>query len=329
LNDIERPRENRGERPIAMAPPVSRARALRPWIFAVVPLVGLLEFGLHLLQTSKGVSAGDWQRARELVKTLAQPDDLVLVAPRWADPLGREYLGSDLLTIEREARADDTGFARAIQVSIGEKQAPELRTWKRAAEQKVGTLTVSTLENPAPVRVEDRLLDHQGPDRMRVFRVEGERETECPFSQGVPQAGSLGFGPAIPGNKFICPGGSFVGVSIIATLDYTPRRCFYAPITAGSSGLRIRFKEVALGRVLHGHHGLYVEAERVQTGSPVTLVFSIADQPLARLVHNDGEGWKGFDVDTSALAGQRKELVADITSRDGNRRMYCFEADTR
>ena len=304
-------------------------RRFRKWAFALVPLLGLLELVVHLAQIKGGVDASDWRAAREVVKTLARPEDLVLVAPRWADPLGREYLGSDVLTVEREARADETGFPRAIQVSFGRARAPELRGWRLSAEQRVGGLIVATLENPAPVQVLDRLLAHQGPEHMRVSQLSRGQETDCPFTRSAVQAGSLGFGPAVPGQLFMCPGGGFVGVSIIATLDYTPRRCFYAPVTSGVTGLRVHFKDVALGRVLHGHHALYVEAERNRTGAPITLDVSVEGQALAHLIHDDGDGWKAFDVATDAFAGRRGEVVFDIKSGDGNRRMYCFEADTR
>jgi hypothetical protein len=53
------------------------------------------------------------------------------------------------------------------------------------------------------------------------------------------------------------------------------------------------------------------------------------------VVHNDGDGWKPFELDTRDLAeaakasGGKADLVADIESPSGERRMYCFEADTR
>lgn len=329
MNDRVEPQDVSAEGNVAVEAVRPGLAALRKWAFLAVPALALLEVVLHLRQIAGAVPESDWRAARDAVKAMARPDDLVLVAPRWADPVGREYLGSDLLTVEREARADESGFARAIQVSVGRQRAPELADWKRAAEQSVGALTVTTYENPASVRVLDRLLSHEGPERMRVFQEERGREVECTFTRGVAQAGSLGFGPTIPANKFTCPGGGFVGVSVIATLDYTPRRCFYAPVMSGSAGIRIRFQDVAIGRTLHGHHALYVEAERGKSGAPVTIAFSFDQGPLGRFVHQDGEGWKAFDVSTEAFAGQKKELIADISSTDGNRRMYCFEADTR
>jgi hypothetical protein len=329
LNDQEHARDVSDQGNDAKEGARPSSAGLRKWAFLAVPAIGLLELALHLRQITGVVPAADWRAARDVVKSVARPDDLVLVEPRWADPLGREYLGADVLTTEREARADETPYPRAVQVSIGHKRAPELTDWKRTAEQSVGALTVTTFENPSSARVLDRLLAHAGPERMRVFQEERGREVECPFTRGTAQAGSLGFGPTIPADKFACPGGSIVGVSIIATLDYTPRRCFYAPVTSGAISIRIRFQDVAIGHTLHGHHALYVEAERSGAGAPITLAFSFDQGPLAQFVHRDGEGWKAFDVSTEAFAGQRKDLIADISSADGNRRMYCFEADTR
>jgi hypothetical protein len=119
-----------------------------------------------------------------------------------------------------------------------------------------------------------------------------------------------------------------VGVSIVADLDYRPRRCIFAP-AQGSSKLRIHFDAVSFGHALHGHHGLYVEAERDGKGSPVTLVFRSGDRTLGQLIHRDGEGWKGFELDTGDLDGKTADLTAEITSGANDRRLYCFEADTR
>ena len=65
----------------------------------------------------------------------------------------------------------------------------------------------------------------------------------------------------------------------------------------------MRFLGVHLGHTLHGHHGLYVEAERDRRGPPVTLTFRVGDAVVGSVVHHDGDGWKPFEFDTSALAG--------------------------
>jgi hypothetical protein len=300
------------------------------WAFLLVPAVGLLELGLHVRQANSAVSDGDWAAARATLEADAKPDDLVVFAPRWVDPLARQHLGDKIATLAREARPDESRYARAIEVSIRGMHAPELSGWKKTSEKRVGAFTLTVLENPSPAKVIDDLLDHVKPDGMRVSRVDAMgRELDCGFSHGVAQTGGLGFGPAIPGDRWQCPMGGVAGITVVPDLDYKPHRCLYAPPPGGPSPIRITFRDVAFGSSLYGHHGLYVEAERNKDGAPVTLVFRTGDRMIGTVTHADGDGWKRFELPTSDLAGTRGDLVADVTSPSGNRRMYCFEADTR
>jgi hypothetical protein len=292
----------------------------------------VLELGAHLVQTHSVAADADWEAARAYVKEKAAPEDLVAFAPRWADPLGREHFGT-LATFEREGRPDTTGFPRAFEVSLRAEHLPELDGWHTSEQRTFGRVTVTTLQNPRPVHVLDDLVSMVDPSRMRVWRVDGPRETECVFGHNATQAGALGFGPAIPGDRFSCPG-SFVGVSVAADLDYRPRRCIYAPPPGGGAFVRIRFAGVHLGRTLYGHHALYVEAERDGKGAPVTIKWTVPSADgqtsvLGSVVHHDGDGWKAFEFDTSELAGRTADIDAEISSTGSNRRMYCFQADTR
>jgi hypothetical protein len=312
-----------------------RSGTWRRWAFAAVPAVGLLELGAHGIQTHSVVPDADWQGARAYVASQAKPDDLVTFAPRWVDPIGRQEFGSEIATLEREARPDETRFPRAFEVSIRGGHDASLAAWRKLDERRFGAVTVATLENPSPVHVLEDLVSMVGPQRMQVSRIDGDHATDCVFGRGSPQSGGLGTGPAVPSERFACPGGGFVAVSVAANLDYTPHRCIYAP-PGGKGVTRIRFDGVTLGHILHGHHGLYVEAERNRAGAPVTLTFRVGDTVLGSVVHNDGDGWKPFEFDTTALADEaarssngRADVVAEIASPNGERRMYCFEADTR
>jgi hypothetical protein len=175
---------------------------------------------------------------------------------------------------------------------------------------------------------------------MRVVRVDGPREADCAFGRYGAQTGGLGFGPAVPPMRWSCAGGNFAGVTVLPALDYSPRRCIYAPPAGPGSMLRLVFAGVRFGKLLHGHHGLYVEAERNKNGAPVTLTFRIEEPSpeaagavtstvLGRVVHRDGQGWSNFELDTSEADGKSADLVAEVTAPNGNRRNYCFEADTR
>jgi hypothetical protein len=285
--------------------------------------VGLLELFAHLRQTVPAASSADWGRAREYVQSQVRPDDLVAFAPRWIDPVGRERFGSAIATLEREARPDASRFPRALEVSIRGAHLPALRDWKKESEQRFGGVTVTTWDNPAPAHLLDDLVSHVDAAHMRVSRG----GADCPFQHLPAQSGGLGFGPAIPGSRFVCPGGAFVGMSVVTDLDYVPHRCIYAP-PAGGAPTRIEIPGVHFGKTLRGHHAIYVEAERNKTGAPVTLTLRAGGTTLASLEHRDGDGWKSFELDTSALAGQTADLVAEVSGQ-GERRMYCFEADTR
>jgi hypothetical protein len=304
-----------------------RVRSFGTWAFALVPVIGLLELGAHVVQTQGSIPDGDWTAARQFVVERARAEDLVAFAPRWADPLGREHFGASVATLAREARADEQRFPRAFEVSIRRAHVPALRSWPVESVAHFGGVTVTTLNNPIPERVLDDLVSDvaSGSQRVRVFRNDGSRQIDCTYARGAPQTGGLGFGPAVPGERYVCPGGGFVGVSVMADLDYFPRRCIYAPPLGG--GLRVRFADVAFGEVLRGHHGLYVEAERGKTGAPVTLSFRVESVTLGSVVHRDGDGWKPFEFATSGLSGQKGDLVVDISS-SGDRRLYCFEAVT-
>jgi hypothetical protein len=308
---------------------ITGAGAWRRYAFAAIPVAGLLELGAHVVQTHSVAPDADWKAAREYVNGHAAPEDLVAFAPRWVDPVGREQFGSQIANLRREARADVTRFPRAFEVSIRGKHLDDLAGWSREDEQRFGGVTVTTWKNPAPAQILDDLVDHIDPQHLRVSRLEGGRETECPFGRQSPASGGLGAGSAMPADRYSCPGGSGVSFSVVTDLDYYPHRCIFAPAVGGNATIRMRFADVPFGHALRGHHALYVESERKKEGAPVTITFRVGDRTLGSIVHHDGDGWRPFELDTSALTGQHAELEADIVSPGGQRRYYCFEASTQ
>src|SRR4051812_34598581 len=114
----------------------------RKWAFALVPVVGLWELMAHVAQVRGVVSEADWSAARAAVEAEYKPGDLVVFAPDWADPLGRKAFGEKLASVATEARPDETRFARAFEVSIRGKHAPDLAGWTKAASRDVGRITI-------------------------------------------------------------------------------------------------------------------------------------------------------------------------------------------
>ena len=300
------------------------------WALAAVPLVGVVELVLHVKQTSVDVVPdADWLGAREAVKAEAKPEDLVLFAPFWADPLGRRFFGDELAGLKREARPDESRFPRAIEVGIRGEHRPELEGWKRLSEKKVGKVTIGVYENPAPVKVLSDIVDLVSPDRMSVSQVQNGVETPCAWQRGAGQPGGLGVpqGPAVPGDKFVCSGGGFVGLAVLHALDHHPHACIFASPPGASGALRIKLSNVDFGASLHGHSGVQWLNERTPSAERINVAFSAFGRPIGQNVHRVGVGWTGFELPTPELAGKKGELVAEVTG--GGPRAYCFEADTR
>jgi hypothetical protein len=292
-------------------------------------VIGLVELALHVRQTHAAPAPEDWKAAKAEVEKNVKPDDLVTFAPRWVDPIGRMTFGSELANLEREAYPDVTRFPRAFEVSIRGEHAPDLAGWKEVGRTSFGAVTVTTLENPTPIHLVDDLLRHVAQPDLHVFVVEGGAEHECTLVHGQALSGALGAGPATPGTRYQCAGGTNVGVTVLADLDYVPRRCIFAPPPGANGFIRLRFDDLTMGKAIHGHHAISVEQERGLRGVPVTLAFRAGEQELGKLVHRDGDGWKPFELDTSELAGKKTTLTVDVGAASGENRLYCFEADLR
>jgi hypothetical protein len=308
---------------------MSRAWILcRKYAFALVPAIGLFELALHWYETWSVPTEAEWQAARAEVQRIVEPADLVIFAPQWVEPLAREYFGPELASIQRIARPDESRFPRAIEVSIRGAHRTEIANWKRVNREKIGRFEVTTSQNPDASSIVDDLVDHVRPDAMTVSLVDGGRETACPWTRGPVLTGGLGYGPTVPADRFACAGGAVVAVTVISDPTYQPRRCIYAPPVGGNAVLRLRFASVAFGTTLHGHHAIAAEADHAN-GAPVEVAFRTEAEKLGDFVRRDGTGWTPFEATTNGLAGTKAELVVDIRAARGDRRQYCFEADTR
>ncbi|HSO37366.1 MAG TPA: hypothetical protein VLT33_32800, partial [Labilithrix sp.] len=268
------------------------------WALAAVPLIGVVELVLHVKQTTSDlVPASDWAAARDAVKAEVKPDDLVIFAPFWVDPIGREQLGDELAGLRREARPDESRFARAFEVGIRGAHRPELEGWKKTSERQIGKITVGVYENPSPVKLQTDLMEMIGAERVSVSRIEGASETSCPWQHGVGQPGGLGVpqGPAVPGDRFACSSGAYVGAAVLHALDHHPHLCLFVSPQGGGS-LRIRFSKVTFGTSLHGHSGVQWVNERTPSPERITLSVSAFDRPIGQNVHRVGAGWTGFEL---------------------------------
>jgi len=310
------------------------------WLLCLVPLVAIIELVLHVKQTSDVVPEQDWAQARDAVKAEIQPEDLVVFAPFWSDPLGRRTFGDGIASMKREGRSDDDRWKRAFEVSIRGAHDEEIAThWKKIKEEKKGAVTITLYENPHYTRVIDDIVELVSPDHLTVSTISaGGGEQSCTFQRGTTAGGStvVPQGLLTPADKFVCAGGH-VGVAVLHALDHHPHLCIFAtPIQ--SSTLRLRFSNVTFGPSLVGHSGLQWVVERTPAPDKISIgffsSFAGADPQAPKTesligthFHKVGVGWVGFELPTSDLDGKKGDLIADIGS--SNQRQFCFEATTR
>lgn len=320
-------------------------KLLRSYWFIFLAAAGAIELFAHYAQTRGAVTEAEWMAARETLQSALKPEDLVLIAPAWADPLARLYFGADIMNIDRIAFTDLTVFPRAVEVSMRGEHRPELAGFVLQQELERGPFQFRILSNPSYQPRADQLLSHVGSPEMHVMRIDGKGrdhpndriEQECPFVTKPVQSGGLGFGAPHPAKRYECPKGGLAGISILTDLDYNPRHCLLIFPPGHASRIQIRLDAFRFGKTLHGTHGVYVHSERLLKFPPIVLHVSGQEAPIGKIVHKDGEGWTHFQMDTAAMAGQVAPLSLEIESPvgvatggyDGMWRQYCFVLDSR
>jgi hypothetical protein len=317
----------------------SRFRALaarfegrwQPLGVASVALLGLLELGLHLHFSHAAPSLDQWSALQPVVARLATPGTLVVTSPEWAEPNARLAFGGELMPLGHVARADESGFEHALEISILGEGASSLQGWQLDHEQREGGFVLRSWTNPhvRPVRYE--FIDHLSPAdaTVSVLRAKGPAEA-CPYGNGKVTNGDLGGHPTFPRKRFICSGGEWqmVGVTVIEDQDYRPRRCIWAhPSSRGT--LDVRFESVPIGTSITGYGALPYLFERETHGTPIELEVLVGGTSVGRYQHADGEGWKRFELSTAAFAGQSLPVEFQVRSRLVRDRQFCFEASVR
>jgi hypothetical protein len=307
-----------------------RQAGWRRLLVVAIAGLGLVELGFQIHFSRAAPTLDEWRALTAEVKQMAAPGALVVVAPEWAEPNARLALGTALMPIGHVARPDETAFERALEIGMLGEEAPALRGWQLEREQRHGKFLLRAYTNPNVVPVlYDFLAQLQPPSAaVRVLRKEGAEV--CPFGNAKVSNGDLGGHPTYPRRRFSCPGAewSMVGLTVIEDQNYRPRQCIWAhPSPRGT--LELHFEAVPLGNVISGHGGLPYLFEREWRGTPVELDVLVAGQLIGTFTHEDGEGWKGFELSTREHAGRTESVDFRVRSRSIRDRQFCFQASVR
>jgi hypothetical protein len=295
-----------------------------------VAVVGLLELGFHVHFSHAAPTLEAWSQLQPAVAGQVVPGELIVVSPEWAEPNARLSFGDALMPLEHVARPDESAFERALEVSILGQSSPALRDWSLEGEQELGPFVLRRWVNPHPVPVLYDFLAHVEPTSASV-RVLGEAASQpCPYGVGKVTNGDLGGHPTFPRRRFNCGGSewSMVGLTVIEDQGYRPRRCIWAH-PPGRGSLEVHFEAVPIGQTIRGYGGLPYLFEREWHGTPVELEVFVGGESIGTYRHQDGEGWKGFELSTSAWAGQTQPVDFRVRSRKERDRQFCFQASVR
>lgn len=313
----------------------ARGRLRRRWRFLsalLVVFLAALELALHVRFARAAPRLDEWQAVRPAVVDFITPGALVLVAPEWAEPNARFALGDDLMPLEHVARADESSFPNALEISILGQSVPELAGWTLDAQRQQGMFLLRRWTNPAVVPVRYDFLTHvQPPDASAAIERSGASEP-CRFSTNNKVSnGDLQGHPTFPRHRYNCAGGgewSFVGRTVIEDQAYRPRACMWAhPPNRGV--LVLRFEAVPIGASIRGHGALPYFLERDSHGAPIELSVSVGGESIGSWQHKDGEGWKGFEFSTARFAGQQLPVEFRVSAKRAANRAFCFQADVR
>jgi hypothetical protein len=304
---------------------------LRQVFWLSVPLLGLGELALHVYFAGRAPNLADWNELVPLVEQARQAGDLVVVAPDWADPLARQTFGEDTMPLADVARADVSGYAHAVEISLLGQRAAELQKWRELELRKTNRFEVRRLENPEYEAVLFDFVDHVEPSSLFVAEWNGEAERPCPFTSSArATAGGLPGHVTYPRERFHCLGGEryLVGVTVIDDQNYRPRRCIFAHPLVGAL-LHLRFANVPIGTKLRGYAGQSFLLARDGGGAPVEFAAYIDGKEVGRRPFFEERGFDRFEFPLDGIETPRGEVTFEVQSKSPETREFCFQVQMR
>ena len=117
---------------------------------AALVVLAVWEVAVLVSARRSAPTRADWQAVAAAIPPALGPDDLVVFAPHWIDPVGRQWLG-DRLSVAKVARMDAVRYRHIWEVSARGASAPEVAGAPAASEQQFGALRLRRVVRDAPV----------------------------------------------------------------------------------------------------------------------------------------------------------------------------------
>ncbi len=321
------------------------AGSKRGLLLAVVPLVAVGELIAAERQRRAVPTDADWRNAMAAASAQKRPGDVILVAPRWAQPLGGkgafETAGgaapvassTTIVDLRTVARPDLETATRVLEVSIRGKDDPQVKGFRLVKTQSFGKVELRTLENPKPDKLLRDLVS-EVDETTTATRVAPDGSVEpCRFESDVgARMPGLFSGPISARKRWLCPpfdpGWSWFGETVITDHDYVPRRCIMMHPTLSNSTLT--FPPRPIGQRVVAYVGKHVFIEREKRLAPVHVRISVAGVEVAHAFHRDGDGWLRFEGSTAAYAGTSQPVKIELWAEGSPQfRLACVAAELR
>lgn len=269
----------------------SKARAAA----GLIPALALAAIAAWEIVAASRVDAGtgsdsDWIAAADAVRAAASPDDLIVFAPGWIDPIGRRHLG-DRISLAMAGRMDAARYAVIWEISARGARAPDTRGLTPDQTRSFGPLTLRRFRQSAAHVVTD-------------FVTEAE-------ARRMTSAGRMARAVR-------------VGLEEVA---FEPHRCISVE-PAPDQTVRVTFPAATLGSTLVGYVGLADVFTRRDVREPARLALEVGGAAATQVTVGVDDGWVRFEAATSP--GRADVVFALTALGQGARqRQVCFAAEAR
>jgi hypothetical protein len=224
------------------------------------------------------------------VRERHQPGELIVFAPGWIDPLGRQHLG-DLIPIEMAARMDASHHDVIWEIALGDARAPETEGLAADWTGTFGRLTARRYQNDE--------VEPLAADLVASF-------------QHAEVSGKTAARPEVS----------------LEEVGFAPHRCIKV-VPRPDETVAIVFSgfDVDLGTRVVGHVGLADVFTRRDVRAPGRLTVKADGTQVAEVTVGVDDGWVRFEGPTAGARELRFEATA--VGKDARDRRICFAAETR
>lgn len=294
-------------------------------LLGIVPLLGLVELGLHLHFSRRAPEFDQYAALAPELLRLKKPGMPVVVSPGWAEPLVRQAAPA-AFPIAELTRAEDTRFAHFLEVSLLGARAPELAELPVREQRQVAAFTLLVRNNPRFEEARFDFVTAVESGEVEVYSDVSGRRTNCSRAEGRRATTGGLHGPVTrPPRRFECQQGRLVAVTIIEDERYRPRRCVLVdPPATGRTVLR--FSSVPSSQRLLGFTGFSYFLGRDFTAEATELRISDGDRELGRHGANPSQGWQRFELTRGQAQGAIEISVARASAESTD---FCFSLEAR